>query len=96
MALTIEEVRKIASLARLRIAPAEEALFASQLDRIVGYIDQLSRFSSAAPRESAEVSQQADDRAEPCLPRGLFLGNAPKEMDGFLLVPDVKGGTEDV
>jgi len=95
MALTIDEVRKIASLARLRIPPAEEARFASQLDRIVGYIDQLSRYTSASPEAHAEVSRQADDRREPCLPRGVFLANAPKEMDGFLVVPEVKGGAED-
>ena len=41
MALNLEEVRKIATLARLRFTPEEEAVFVGQLGRIVDYIDQL-------------------------------------------------------
>ncbi|HVR10115.1 MAG TPA: Asp-tRNA(Asn)/Glu-tRNA(Gln) amidotransferase subunit GatC [Thermoanaerobaculia bacterium] len=46
MALTIEEVRKIASLARLRFAPDDEAAMAGQLGKIVDYIDQLQRYDA--------------------------------------------------
>jgi Asp-tRNA(Asn)/Glu-tRNA(Gln) amidotransferase C subunit len=53
MALTTEEVRKIASLARLRFTPEEEAAFAGQLGKIVDYIDQLQRFEAGAPVEAA-------------------------------------------
>ncbi|HXO41649.1 MAG TPA: Asp-tRNA(Asn)/Glu-tRNA(Gln) amidotransferase subunit GatC [Thermoanaerobaculia bacterium] len=53
MALTTEEVRKIASLARLRFTPDEEAAFAGQLGKIVDYIDQLQRFEAGAPPAAA-------------------------------------------
>jgi Asp-tRNA(Asn)/Glu-tRNA(Gln) amidotransferase C subunit len=53
MALTTEEVRKIASLARLRFTPEEEAAFAGQLGKIVDYIDQLQRFEAGAPPAAA-------------------------------------------
>jgi aspartyl-tRNA(Asn)/glutamyl-tRNA(Gln) amidotransferase subunit C len=53
MALTTEEVRKIASLARLRFTPEEESDFAGQLGKIVDYIDQLQRFEPGAPPETA-------------------------------------------
>jgi aspartyl-tRNA(Asn)/glutamyl-tRNA(Gln) amidotransferase subunit C len=94
MALTTEEVRKIASLARLRFTPDQEALFASQLGRIVDYIDQLQAYdaSDGSAPASAPV-HEAEDVARPCLPRELFLANAPASALGaFLAVPEVKGG----
>lgn len=104
MALTTEEVRKIASLARLRFTPEEEAAFAGQLGKIVDYIDQLQRFEAGAPPEamippaplppllppSARAAPEDDDLPRPCLPRESFLANAPATLDGFLLVPEVR------
>ena len=95
MALTTEEVRKIASLARLRFTPEEEADFAGQLGKIVDYIDQLQRFDAGAPAAAATGASGAgapedDDLPRPCLPRESFLANAPAALDGFLLVPEVR------
>ena len=91
MALTLEEVRKIATLARLRFTPQEEAVFVGQLGRIVDYIDQLQRFETSSQGETVLEVREADDRPHECLPRGDFLANAPASLDGFLLVPGVKG-----
>jgi aspartyl-tRNA(Asn)/glutamyl-tRNA(Gln) amidotransferase subunit C len=98
MALTIEEVRKIASLARLRFTPEEEATLAGQLGKIVDYIDQLQRFDSGPAgggvvtedRGPVAAAPEAADLPRPCLPREIFLANAPAALDGFLLVPEVK------
>jgi len=97
MALTIEEVRKIASLARLRFSPEEERVFTDQLGHIVDYIDQLQRYETGAG-EAAPVLpvREAEDRPHACLPRELFLANAPASALGeFLVVPEVKGGGDD-
>lgn len=114
MALTTEEVRKIAMLARLRLTPREEDLFAQQLGQVVDYIDQLGRYApaagaSGAPGEGAGTASaaaaasaasvepsghDAPDAVAPCLPREIFLANAPASMDGFLLVPEVKASEE--
>ncbi|MFP5286572.1 MAG: Asp-tRNA(Asn)/Glu-tRNA(Gln) amidotransferase subunit GatC [Thermoanaerobaculia bacterium] len=91
MALTIEEVRKIAALARLRFTPEEEAVFVGQLGKIVDYIDQLQRYETGAETEAGQPAAEAEDRARECLPREQFLANAPAALDGFLLVPEVKG-----
>ena len=100
MVLTTDEVRKIASLARLRLTPEEEERFAVQLGQIVGYIDQLQEL---APAAAAASGPEADDPGRhddvpdgidavaSCLPRELFLANAPAALDGFLLVPEIKG-----
>jgi len=97
MALTTEDVRKIASLARLRFSPDEERVFTEQLGHIVEYIDQLQRYETgegeAAP---ASPVREAEDRPRPCLPRDVFLANAPASALGeFLVVPEVKGGGGD-
>jgi aspartyl-tRNA(Asn)/glutamyl-tRNA(Gln) amidotransferase subunit C len=97
MALTTEEVRKIASLARLRFTPDQEVLFASQLGRIVDYIDQLQAYDTGEGSTPAGAPvREAEDAARPCLPRELFLANAPASALGaFLVVPEVKGGAND-
>lgn len=95
MALTREDVRKIATLARLRFSPEEEATFAGQLAKIVDYIDQLQTFQGVDPGVGSQGVREMDDRPYECLPRERFLANAPEAMDGFLLVPEVKGGGGD-
>ena len=98
MALTTEEVRKIASLARLRFTPEQETLFAGQLGRIVDYIDQLRSYEgeeSAASASPPAPVLEAEDVTRPCLPRDLFLANAPASALGeFLVVPEVKGSAD--
>jgi aspartyl-tRNA(Asn)/glutamyl-tRNA(Gln) amidotransferase subunit C len=95
MALTHEDVRKIATLARLRFTPEEEARLTGQLAKIVDYIDQLQAFEVADVDLGSRGVREAEDEAAPCLPREVFLANAPESLDGFLVVPEVKGGTGD-
>ncbi|HEY4590991.1 MAG TPA: Asp-tRNA(Asn)/Glu-tRNA(Gln) amidotransferase subunit GatC [Thermoanaerobaculia bacterium] len=95
MALTHEDVRKIATLARLRFAPEDEERFAGQLAKIVDYIDQLQGFQGQAPAADVPGVREMEDVSHECLPRERFLANAPASMDGFLLVPEVKGGGGD-
>lgn len=91
MALTHEDVRKIATLARLRFTAEEEERFAGQLARIVDYIDQLQSFEGEAPAAGVPSVREMEDVPHECLPREKFLANAPASMDAFLLVPEVKG-----
>jgi aspartyl-tRNA(Asn)/glutamyl-tRNA(Gln) amidotransferase subunit C len=99
MALTPEEVRKIASLARLRFTPEQETVLTHQLGRIVDYIDQLRSYEGedgAAAGLSPAPVLEAEDVTRPCLPRELFLANAPATALGeFLAVPEVKGAGPD-
>ncbi|HEX3553307.1 MAG TPA: Asp-tRNA(Asn)/Glu-tRNA(Gln) amidotransferase subunit GatC [Thermoanaerobaculia bacterium] len=92
MALTHEEVKKIATLARLRFTPEEEARLTGQLARIVDYIDQLQTYEGAEVDPGSRGVHESADQPVPCLPREIFLANAPASLDGFLLVPEVKGG----
>lgn len=90
MALTHEDVRKIATLARLRFTPEEEAKLTGQLAGIVDYIDQLQAFEGMEPGAAAQGVRELEDRPHECLPREELLANAPAALDSFLLVPEVK------
>lgn len=94
MALTLDEVRSIAALARLRLKPEEEARFVLQLGRIVEYIDQLAQYDAEPPVERSAGVVEAPDQPGETLARERFLGNAPESLDAFLVVPQVKGGTD--
>jgi aspartyl-tRNA(Asn)/glutamyl-tRNA(Gln) amidotransferase subunit C len=94
MALTIDEVRRIAALARLRLDPGEETRLVAQLGRVVEYIDQIGSYpaaASAAALEAAGDGAEAEDRVATGLDRSRFLENAPETLDGFLVVPKVRG-----
>lgn len=94
MALTLDEVRNIATLARLRLSPEEEARFVPQLGRIVEYIDQLHKFDQHPAEDGSAAAAEEPDRIGDTLPRERFLANAPDSMDAFLVVPQVKGDSD--
>lgn len=98
MALTLDEVRRIATLARLRFTPEEEQTFSRQLGGIVDYIDQLAAYpivdSGGAGSVEGIAPREAGDASGDCLPRESFLANAPAVSDGFLVVPEVKAEAE--
>lgn len=97
MALTPEDIRKIATLARLRFTPEEEGVLAQQLGRVVDYIDQLERFGTGESDPALALTlREAEDLPRPSLPREVFLANAPaSELGEFLAVPEVKGSSDD-
>jgi aspartyl-tRNA(Asn)/glutamyl-tRNA(Gln) amidotransferase subunit C len=97
MALTLDQVRKIAALARLRLEPAEEQRFAAQLGKVVDSIDELQKYEAGgggggSPEPLVAPGHEAEDVARPGLPHELFLANAPAALGPFLLVPEIKGG----
>ena len=95
MASSLDEaaVRHVARLARLKITDAEAALFASQLSKVLEYVEQLNEVDTrnvlptahALPvsnvfREDVVRSSWTTDQA---------LHNAPDHHDGFFRVPKV-------
>ena len=95
MALTIDEVRKIAALSRLRLSAEEEGRFVVQLGSIVDYIDQLRRYEAVeAQGRRTGVGVEAEDRPAPCLPVQVVIDNAPESFGSFLVVPQVKASDD--
>ena len=91
MRLSVDEVRRIARLSRLRLSPEEEQTFAPQLGQIIDYFDQLSAYDAVEPTApGATAALEADDEPRGSMSQESFLDNAPEVRSSFLLVPQIK------
>jgi aspartyl-tRNA(Asn)/glutamyl-tRNA(Gln) amidotransferase subunit C len=93
MSVSIDEVRYIARLARLRFSEAEERRMAEQMSRILDYMAQLDELDTADVPPTAHVLDLTNvfrpDEAAPRLTREEALRNAPDADDQFFRVPKV-------
>ena len=93
MAITIEEVRKIAYLARLKLSPEEEERYAVQLSAILEYASRLQEVdTSKIPPTATVLPLRAPLRADevrPSTPRDQILSNATSKKEGMFRVPPV-------
>jgi aspartyl-tRNA(Asn)/glutamyl-tRNA(Gln) amidotransferase subunit C len=91
--LTIDDIRRLADLARLEITPGEVADVSTKLTAIVGLVDELSSVATAgvAPmahpldqkqRLRADVVTESDDHER-------YQRNAPAVEQALYLVPKV-------
>jgi aspartyl-tRNA(Asn)/glutamyl-tRNA(Gln) amidotransferase subunit C len=93
---TRETVRRIAALARLEVAPAEEAELARQFGRILEHFERLARLeldpgeAGADPARPAE--QRRADEPRPGLTLEQALRAAPAREGPFYRVPKTVGG----
>ena len=93
MSLTVHEVRQVATLARLAVPPGQLAAMAEQLNRILGFVDQLAEVPTdgveplAHPLPLENVFR--DDVPVPSLPVDEALRNAPKRDGDYFGVPAV-------
>jgi aspartyl-tRNA(Asn)/glutamyl-tRNA(Gln) amidotransferase subunit C len=93
MALTRQEVLKIAQLARLAVTEQEAASYAESLSRILGLIEQMNAVDTtgiepmAHPTDSG-LRLRADEVSEPNQ-RDKFQTVAPAVEAGLYLVPKV-------
>ena len=95
MAISREEVEKVALLGRLLLSEAELDRMTRQLGDILGYIDLLSELDTENVEPMAHALEVSnvwrDDRARPSLDRESALANAPHRDDECYLVPAVLG-----
>lgn len=85
MSVSLEEVKKIAKLARLRLTAAEVALYGGQLTKIVDSMAELASVdtSAVAPTTSVlgAVNVMREDEPKPFADAEALLANAP-DRDG--------------
>ena len=90
MPLTIEEVRHVAHLARLRLSDQELEQMQTDLSHILDYIDMLKEVDVANVPPTAQVADlfnvMREDDTRPSLPREDVLANAPEQQDGMFHV----------
>jgi aspartyl-tRNA(Asn)/glutamyl-tRNA(Gln) amidotransferase subunit C len=88
MKITLEDVEKVAKLARLEVSPAEKEAFAKQLSQILTHVETLKQYDTDGIEPTATVLGQVnvfrDDVVQPSLAAEKALANAPeREADGF-------------
>lgn len=93
MAMDKDTVRRIATLARIRVQEEELERLAGELGNILDWVEQLGEVdtSDVAPLESVsgtELPQRADEVSDGFYPERV-LANAPEARDGFFAVPKV-------
>ena len=91
MAVTIDDVRHIATLARLGLTDARAAAIVAELNTILGHMDELAKVDTAGVEEAIGVGAEGlpvRDGQGPPFPLARSLDAfAPSVRDGFLLVP---------
>ncbi|OGE84809.1 MAG: hypothetical protein A3J48_01180 [Candidatus Doudnabacteria bacterium RIFCSPHIGHO2_02_FULL_46_11] len=95
MAITLEEVRKVAVLARLKLTPEEEQKYAAELSSILDYVDQLKQVSAPTVGANLTVAHKQEELRPDETDGGRFQGEilklAPTKKGDYLSVPAVFG-----
>jgi aspartyl-tRNA(Asn)/glutamyl-tRNA(Gln) amidotransferase subunit C len=95
MALSLEAVRRIATLARLRLGPEEERALAGELSAILDYVEQLKELDvgGVEPMTHALAAGEAaglrPDELLPGLSPEEALANAPAREGTCFKVPRI-------
>ena len=91
MAVTIDDVRHIASLARLGLTDARASAIVSELNTILGHMDALAKVDTAGVQEAIGVGAEGlpvrKDLGPPFPLARSLDAFAPSMRDGFFLVP---------
>ena len=96
-ALSLDEVERIATLARLALTDDEKQLFARQLTDILTYAEQVQRIDTSGIAATAHVHPdqrvEREDVPAPSLPVEAALANGPDTDPeaGLFRVPKVIG-----
>ena len=91
--ITLAEVEHVARLARLALDADEKDRMRSQLDAILGYVEQLRRIDTEGVEPTAHVLPLVnilrEDEVRPSYPVDAMLANAPDAQDGQFRVPRI-------
>ena len=94
--IDLEQVRKVALLARLELSPAEEDQFTGQLSGILDYVEQLKELNTDDVEPTTRAIELSNitrtDRLESFGDRADMLGCAPDREDDFFKVPKILEG----
>ncbi len=86
-------VRYVARLARIKLDKSEVALFARQLDEILGYIDKLKKLDIKEIPPTSHVLPLKNvfrkDEVRPSIQKETALKNAPQRKGDFFVVPKI-------
>jgi aspartyl-tRNA(Asn)/glutamyl-tRNA(Gln) amidotransferase subunit C len=96
--VTVEEVQRVAELARLELTPEETPRMLDDLNAILDYVAELNEVDTSGVAPLAQVSELLDgadggvlrdERVQPSLDRAEVLSQAPETDGVFFKVPKV-------
>ncbi|MGL5123389.1 MAG: Asp-tRNA(Asn)/Glu-tRNA(Gln) amidotransferase subunit GatC [Fusobacteriaceae bacterium] len=98
MALSREEVLKIAKLSRLEFKDEEIERFQEDLNNIFVYIDELNQVDTSMVEPLTQITLETSDFREDFIKKSLTqeesMKNSPNQAEGMLIVPKVVGGED--
>ena len=93
MKITKEEVKRVATLARLELSPEEEDLLTTQLDKIFQYMEKLDQLDTTTVEPLTQVGEITnafrEDRVVNRPSTDALLSNAPAREQNFIKVPKI-------
>ena len=91
--LSLEEIRRLARLARIELAAAEAEALGRDMNDILAMVEQMSAVDTDGVEPMAHPQEMAqrlrEDRVTETDRRELFQSIAPQVEDGLYLVPKV-------
>lgn len=92
-ALTRDDVKKVAVLARLKLSEAEIDSLTTQMGKILGFVESLNEVQTDGVEPMVHAMELRNvfraDESRPSLPREESLKNAPKTDGKYFLVPQI-------
>lgn len=93
MSIDKQTVLKVANLARIEVTDSEAEAMVGKLDKIIGFVEQLSEVDTDNVEPLANVVDIELRLREDVVSDGdcqdKVLANAPESMEGFYVVPKV-------
>ncbi len=91
--LTADDVKKVASLARLTLAEGDVARYQEQLGNVLNYVDRLDEVDTTDVEPMAHAIETVNvfrqDEPRDSLDREQALANAPQTDGTYFLVPAI-------
>jgi len=95
MALTVDDIRQIARLARLELSAEEERLFTDQLNQLIEQVEEMGQVDTEGvpPMYHPLATQHIrEDKPRASMPQEKALDQAPDVEAGCFRVPKITEG----
>jgi aspartyl-tRNA(Asn)/glutamyl-tRNA(Gln) amidotransferase subunit C len=96
--IDLEQVKKVAHLARLNITPEEEKQLTTQLSSILEYVEQLSELDTENVPPTTRAIDTSNitrrDELDPFPSKEDLLGQAPAQEGDYFRVPQIMSTDE--
>ncbi len=92
--VTKDEIKKLANLSRIKLDDEEAESLRSELEKILGYVDQLSQVDTEGIEPTSQVTglvnqMRPDEEEDYGTTREDLLKNTPDQKDGYIKVRKV-------